>query len=397
MATASAPPAPEDVARLKEWAKANSPSKLRSGELHTVSLDERDLNIGLRSFMPYRQQQNTRITFSERTALAQMSVRLPDNRLGSYLNLAAVVEEGDAPINIKSVDFGGISLPGWVLIPAQWAVEQYLESAYPELLQARDALQNLEFDNDSMALTYRWDWELALKMEERGREALITPVDRQRAVAYYRVLSRISHAQGTEAPLSVLLQALFDEAEKRSDNENAAAENRVLLLVLGTVLNRTGILRVIGGDSQQIERRHKYVKWTLHRRNDLALHFAVSAAITATGTSAIADVLGEFKELDDARDGSGFSFVDLLADRAGVEFADIATRRDTALALQQFMRDGAMSESDYMPEIRHLPENLMSLAFKQRYRDLDDARYGDVKQDIDQRIRRLPVMNLQLR
>jgi hypothetical protein len=44
-----------------------------------------------------------------------------------------------------------------------------------------------------------------------------------------------------------------------------------------------------------------------------------------------------------------------------------------------------------MPPINQLPEGLMELEFKQRYRDLDDARYANVKREIDTRIARLPI------
>ena len=41
----------------------------------------------------------------------------------------------------------------------------------------------------------------------------------------------------------------------------------------------------------------------------------LSAAIAAAGGGVLADTIGVFKELDDSRGGSGFSFIDLLADR----------------------------------------------------------------------------------
>jgi uncharacterized protein YfiM (DUF2279 family) len=132
------------------------------------------------------------------------------------------------------------------------------------------------------------------------------------------------------------------------------------------------------------------VRWTLHDRHDLAQHFAVSAAIAAAGNPVLADAIGVFKELDDSRGGSGFSFADLLADRAGVELAAAAAGAD-ALRIQGLMAAESLREADFMPPIDQLPEGLQELEFRQRYRNLDDPRYARLKGEIDTHIARLPL------
>jgi len=86
----------------------------------------------------------------------------------------------------------------------------------------------------------------------------------------------------------------------------------------------------------------------------LAQHFLISAGIAAAGGSRLADAVGLFKELDDSRSGSGFSFTDLAADRAGVRFAESATGPNAA-RLQGLLADKA-EESLFMPRVRDLPE-----------------------------------------
>jgi uncharacterized protein YfiM (DUF2279 family) len=168
------------------------------------------------------------------------------------------------------------------------------------------------------------------------------------------------------------------------------AENRALLLVLGTVMNRSSIFRLVGGDPEDVGPMHYYVHWTLAGRNDLAQHFAISAAIAVAGGSVLADAIGAYKELDDSRGGSGFSFPDLLADRAGVELAEAAIG-EQAGGVQGVMSADGLEESDFMPSMHDLPEGIMEIEFMQRYRDLDDARYGYVKKEIDTRIALLPL------
>ena len=71
----------------------------------------------------------------------------------------------------------------------------------------------------------------------------------------------------------------------------------------------------------------------LRGRPDSARHFWVSAAVTALVGDVVSDAAGLLKEeLDAGEGGSGFSFGDLMADRAGTEFARAATATSNPLA-----------------------------------------------------------------
>ena len=88
--------------------------------------------------------------------------------------------------------------------------------------------------------------------------------------------------------------------------------------------------------------------------------------------------------MDDSRGGSGFSFADLLADRAGVAMAEVAMGKNAG-ALQAYMA-GNLRESGYMPGFDKLPEGLMELEFRHRYEDLDSSTYALVDSEIARRI-----------
>lgn len=382
---------PQDVQRIRVWAKNNNPNRLRDGEIASSTIIQRDLNLAIRHVIPLAYRQQAQIELTEGIARVDYTLRLPTNAIGHYLNVSAVLEERNGEVVPSKIALGSLEVPSAVWRPGLWLADKSLTRFWPEYSDARTALESVHLRHQQATLVYRWNWTLVKKMEQRGRDFFVSPQDRVRAVAYYRVLSKTSHDVGPTAPLHILLQALFDEAATRSNRGNAAAESRMMLLVMGTVLRRTDILRVIGGDNDEaLGRRHRYVKWTLRRRNDLALHFAISAAVATTSTAELADVVGVVKELYDADVGSGFSFVDLLADRAGVELARAATGENSH-AVQAFMRSGSMSESDFMPAIDNLPESLMAIAFKKRYHNLDDVRYKVVKDEVDQRIAQLKV------
>lgn len=385
VANAPASASQEDLARIKRWLKSHNPNALRNDQLAVMNIGQRDLNLGVRAILPRPERHNTNIEIGMGHIVVNATLKLPANPLGSYVNLALTMKAEGGDVTPDAISFGELTLPGWTLEPMVQLGHYYLKEKLPEYSSVLHALQTVEFRPQKIFLAYRWDRELVRKLEERGRETMVPPADRERALAYYQALSRVSHRSGSNVRLDILLEEMFSTALTRSNEDTAAAENRVLLLVLGTVLNRTSILRVIGGDAEGLGRRHHYVKWTLHQRNDLALHFGVSAAIAATGADVLADALGVFKELDDSRGGTGFSFIDILADRAGVNFARAATGT-SARRVQQFMASGSLSESDFMPSVADLPEGLMELEFKQRYRDLDDVLYAKVKNDVEARI-----------
>ena len=146
----------------------------------------------------------------------------------------------------------------------------------------------------------------------------------------------------------------------------------------------------MGGSASDLGPLHYSVAWTLSGRRDLAQHFAISSAIAVAGGSVLANAIGAYKELDDSRGGSGFSFADLLADRSGVELAEAATG-SAAQSVQRLMANAGLRESDFMPSLDELPEGLLEMEFRQGYGDLDDARYGHVKREINTRIALLPL------
>jgi hypothetical protein len=93
-------------------------------------------------------------------------------------------------------------------------------------------------------------------------------------------------------------------------------------------------------------------KVTLNGRTDSPQHFTISAALAAHAGSPLSDAIGLYKEVDDSRRGSGFSFNDLAADRAGTRFGDLATRSPaSARQLQQRVAFG-IREPDFMPDGR---------------------------------------------
>ena len=387
---ATSSPQQDDVERIKSLLYAHDPRDLQGGEVRTITVSQRDLNIALRSLLPLSERQRARVTLQNDLGTFNYTLQLPPNPLGNYFNFSLALGTSGGELDVQWISAGTFRMPGWTLAPLVSGGEYLLERRFVEYRAAHEALQEISLRPEELAVTYRWDPALMEQMEKRGREMLLPAADRERALAYYRELSALSRGVGSSASLSRLLGSLFALADRRSVGGDAAAENRSLLLVLGTVLNRSSMHRLVGGSPDDLGPMHYYVRWTLAGRNDLAQHFAISSAIAVAGGSVLADAIGAYKELDDSRGGSGFSFADLLADRAGVELAEAATG-SAAQSVQRLMAEDGLQESDFMPSLDDLPEGLMEMQFRQGYGDLDDARYGDVKREINTRLALLPL------
>jgi hypothetical protein len=132
-------------------------------------------------------------------------------------------------------------------------------------------------------------------------------------------------------------------------------------------------------------------KLTLDGRVDFAQHFAISAALAAGAGGPFADAVGVYKEVDDSRRGSGFSFADIAADRAGTRFGEAATRSPASAAKLQAAARAGLREQDIMVAARDLPESMSEAEFKRRFGGVDAPGYKRVLTEIDARIAALPV------
>lgn len=124
----------------------------------------------------------------------------------------------------------------------------------------------------------------------------------------------------------------------------------------------------------------------LRGRRDLAKHWAYSAALTAAFGERAAGNLGEWKELHDSNPkGSGFSFVDLAADRSGLYVARRALDPKSASPTAHALR--SVSEQELLPVVlTQAPEGLSDADFITRFGGLGQKQYRDSVAWIDQHL-----------
>ncbi len=196
-------------------------------------------------------------------------------------------------------------------------------------------------------------------------------------------------AKPSQMSITSLLKPLFQLAADRSARSDPAAENRAALVVLALYVNGYGLSGIVPESSAWARPTPR--KITLSERYDLAQHFSISAALAAAAGTPLANAIGLYKELKDAQGGSGFSFTDLAADRAGTLLGEHAVASgSSARLMQRHLADGPV-EADFMPPARDLPEGLSKAEFKRRFGGADSASYRELAQQIERRLQGLAL------
>jgi hypothetical protein len=185
----------------------------------------------------------------------------------------------------------------------------------------------------------------------------------------------------------------FAWARERSTTNSPVLENRAALLALGVLLGHPRLEGLVG---QVVERREwrraaPLVRATLRGRNDWTKHFFVSAALTVLSAQAPSDAIGLFKEELDAGGGSGFSFGDLMADRAGTTFALLATGDDAAARAIQERLAGGFHVDDFFPEAADLPEDIQDAELQSRYGGVGGSLFRAYAAEVERRLWNCPA------
>lgn len=170
------------------------------------------------------------------------------------------------------------------------------------------------------------------------------PMPTPRAV-FLRALSRIEAAQvhRLQDVLAVAItECLSEELELFAEEQRTPTQRsegrRTILIGICALFDASGVLeenpftrpffRDIVESEEEAARRRLVGGWVhFHHRNDSVRHFFISAALADLAGPVIAERVGRYKEIADAKrlekngSGEGFSFLDLAYNHAGIRFA----------------------------------------------------------------------------
>jgi hypothetical protein len=183
----------------------------------------------------------------------------------------------------------------------------------------------------------------------------------------------------------------FEEAKRQAASRSALRQNRTAIMAAGMWMGHAKLARVTGQrlDKETYDRIARTGgRVSVQGRNDLVRHFWVSAAITAFASARVSNLAGITKEeMDSGEGGSGFSFPDLLADRAGVRFAELALSSESNAAAMQSRVAGDWTSTDALATIDGLPEGIRQEAFLSEFGGVGGEGYLRWSNIIDQRLR----------
>ena len=371
-----------EIDQAKALIKRNDPRWLDPGEVVSQWVDENELALLAGYALAQLEGGNAAVELHPGRAYVNLTAALPENPLGRYLNLHLALSQVSASCAIDNLRIGDVTIPGALADPALHFVSGQLERV-PEYRAALEAVNGFRILEDRMVLVYQWCPELLDRLKAEGRDLLVDEDERQRLVLYGRQIANVAASpdMGNSVSLARFMSPLFRFAQIREGDP--VAENKAALLALSMYVGGVDTGRLLGLDRLDMGPRRKL---TLSGRHDFAQHFLMSAALEVTGGPSIADAVGLLKELDDAGGGSGFSFTDLGADRAGVRMAEAATRNASNARAIQAALAGSADEDQFMPDFLDLPELLPNAEFKARYGEVGSARYQAVADDIERRL-----------
>lgn len=383
-------PTPAEVARAKALLKQFDPRAKDGAELRSVEVPEQDLTFVIDYAVGQLVPGGAAVDLQPGGATVSLTLQVPDNPLGRYLNLRLELIQVAGGLDVATLRVGNLEVPGVLARAVGWLAREALQR--DETARALLAgVNGFRVSDDRLVVVYQWQPDLLDRVKSKGRTLLLDAADRERLLAYSARIAALTGKTrlGGRMPLTDLLGAVFDEARQRTTAPgDAAAENRAALVAMMLYVQGVDVPRLVG-EAADPRYRGKARGLTLRGRGDLAQHFLISAGIAAAGGSRLADAVGLFKELDDSHAGSGFSFTDLAANRAGVRLAETAT--GPAAARVQHLLADRPQESLFMPAVKDLPERMTEEELVRRFGGVGDPRYRQVVDDIERRIAALEI------
>src|SRR5258706_770085 len=380
---------PEHIERAKRIFDRNDPRRLRQGEVRTILVARDDLDVALNYLANRFGRGSARVELRAGVARLVVSMQLPRGLPDGFVNVDAELHSSRGLPRIERLRIGRLPLPAWLANAAlAQAAQRLAESADYRLLV--NTVTSVEISSGNVSITYRWSADIP----ERARARMIAPQDAERMRRYQeRLAVAVGQTKAAAAlPLSALLPPLFTLADSRSGSSDAIAENRALILILAFFVNGRGLDELLPAARDWPQPAHRVT--TLSGRDDFPKHFIISAALAAFAGEPLADAIGVYKEIDDARGGSGFSFNDIAADRAGSRFGELAVlNAESARRLQQLMKT-PRRETDLMPATSDLPEFMPEAEFKRRFGGVDAPAYRQMMAEIERRSGALPFNSL---
>ena len=377
----------DDIVRAKKILYEGS--KTKPDEIGTIELTQPDINLAANYLFNRYRKSAVKIELKDNIVRFVVTMTLPKNYLGQYLNISfRFGNEGNNELpSLKKFKAGELLLPAKF---SAFVIDNIIRhtSLNEYFILATRPIRSIIIDQEKVTISYHSSLENLIQ----AQNVLADGGKNNDLDIYQQKLTDViaQHDSTWRLSLADLLKPLFTLAYQRSNLENAIDENKMAIITINNYVNRKETKKFLSLPLATLSTDKRYPTF-LYKRIDLAQHFIGSAAITASMNNQISKTVGEEKELSDAQGGSGFSFVDLAADKAGTRFGEMATSSpESARKLQKKISD-IKDYTDFMPDPSDLPEHMDDTEFKRRFESVDSAIYQELSKKIDERITATPI------
>ncbi len=388
-----------DTTRVRSFARRGVDQLLNAKAPTILSVSELDIRSIFALAKHAVRRFSGKVQVTRRGMDATVTYKLPANPWRNYLNIRFGLNPSSSGMAIRSIRVGKLTIPGRV---ASTSLRYGLNISLGDNTgdQFLSSVSSVRFEQSVIKFRIKPVPDLKPRLQAfskrlaKVRDDVALLGDPVRIGIYYAKLVALSKENSAEDTVSLakFVGPLFRLAHSRGGDP--VEENRAALLALVIYFGDARFERLTGPVRTGALKGHrpKVSAVRLGGRRDLLLHFTISAGLRIVSDHGVAMAIGEFKELlDAARGGTGFSFVDLAADRAGARFAEVATSEYGAARRLQTVLAASTSEQDFSPAFNGLVEGLSDTAFRKSFGNVNDRRYKAVVHEIDRRILSLRI------
>jgi len=376
----------------------------QNNHLSEISVSQHEVN-GLTALLNRAfPQVKSDVRLSNNGAEAAISIALPLPRFIRFLNVNTSILPSEEGLLIDTVSIGDISLSGEVFLSVvRIAVDFFVQEKLADMALAMVSSVDI---NEQRIVTKLNKLALSINNHESMLIALRDDLaffgDVETISFYYQQLSNFASQQNHHSSIATFIGYLFELAKVQTNisaNAQAVNENQAAMMALVIYFGADKFELLVGDiiirERQQLIIRNRMRRSvTLQGRVDLQKHFIYSMALQLFSTHGASDAIGEFKEfLDTNKGGSGFSFADLQADRAGTRLAMVVTKSEQQAKQAQFLLSN-VTDQQLLPSIKGLQEGLTEASFNKQFNNVKSTNYQQTIIEIDNRLKALEVYQL---
>lgn len=377
------------------------PRYLFNSEDQFIELNEADSNALLNYFS--QQLNNSGFDWiNDNTMLLELSqdsakllgtFNIKPNVFGSYINFEANFEQENDALFLQELRLGDFILPRFIFRPFLNYSKLKLAENNNYLLynSVLASISQIDLREDYLALNFNWGEVDTNLLREQARRLFIDQTTRDMLISYQQQLVTVLNdlpETSRSISLNNLLAPLFNHALENEGDPRE--ENQTIFLVLSCYLLDVLDIEYLVGPEVLDSTIVRPLRITLESRDDLPRHMIGSAAIAAYADNDMANLLSIYKEVQDSRRNSGFSFSDITANQIGTRIGELSNRgQNSALQLQRFFSQ-MQREIEYMPLVGP-PDGISEAEFIAQYGNRNSEAYLNRMDSIESTITQLAI------